>query len=105
MVPPLPRCRPAQLHPAGGGEPLDPPAAEQPSRHLLEAQDVGVDGAHDAGGEAGVVEEVAGVVARDPHGRHGRAQPPTASVRARSAAPTSPASLPSWADTMAASGR
>ena len=92
-------------HPAGGGEPRHPPAAEQPAGHFLQAQHVGVDRAHHPGREARVVEEVAGVVARDPHARHRRAQPLTASVRARSAAPTSPASLPSCAATMAASGR
>ena len=100
-APPVP-AGPAQA--AGGGEPLDPPPAEQPSGHLLQAEHVGVDGAHDPGREVVVVEEVAGVVARDAHRRHGRAQPETASVRARSAAPTSPASLPSWAATIARLG-
>ncbi len=99
-MPPLPRCRPGPGQPAGGGEPHHPPAPEQAPRHLLQAEHVGVDRPHHPGRQARVVEEVAGVVARDPHARHRRAQPLTASVRARSAAPTRPASLPSCAATM-----
>ncbi len=61
---------PAPPHPAGAGEAVRAPAAEQPARHLLQAQDVGVDRPDDPCRQAVVVEEVARVVRRDAHDAH-----------------------------------
>ena len=54
-----------------------------PRRHALE-EALRLKEKH--GGEVVVVEEVAGVVARDPHGGHGRAQPPNTLAATRSRA-------------------
>ncbi len=97
--------RPVQAAP--GGEQRDAGDGEQPPGHLLEAEDVGVDGSDDPGRGRRVVEEVAGVVGRHPQGgpAGGRGHVAATSSRARVAAPMRPASLPSSAWTIRASGR
>lgn len=62
-APPVP---PGPGHPAVAGEVRHAPRGEQPTRHLLQAEHVRVDGPHDARRGIRVLEEVAGVVGSRP---------------------------------------
>src|SRR5690606_34817609 len=94
--------------PALLGERGDAAATEETPRDLLEAQHVRVDPAHPPRRCTPVVEEVAGVVGGYPQPGRSWGHLSWGHItleRARSAAPMRPASLPSCATTMLASGR
>ena len=92
----------APHEPDGFGELGDAMVGERMARHLLQAQHVGRGVPDDAQQGRAVVLEAAHVVR---HKTGGHAMSSSTALRARSAAPMSPASLPSCACTIRASGR